>query len=432
MRSLLIIARREIASRFGNPVVLLLTIGVPLLIAALISVVFGDLVVGRTISEKRIPVGIVNLDRGGPWGNLGELFVQAMLPREGETGLLSDPLFELFTVTELDGEALARRLVKQEKLVATLIIPPEFSDSLAADERATLTVLVDGRQESSGVAFRTVVATLANMLSTGEVTLRTTAQALLRYPRPRRQLESGALLDDLTALALDAARPGANPIQVQRVEHGGQAVRIAWRRYLAAAIAVMFSGFMALTGSGSIFREKAQWTLQRLFTTPNPPGVILTGKTVGTYLGGLLHLGVLVGGMAVLERVLTRGGNPTQRVDPVGLALLVLAGLLAATGLGVAIAGLARTYTQATSWGGLALLLMGLLGGIFFPVELLPIPLRALSRATYFYWAMDGYLRLSRGEGAEAIWLHLAILATMGGLLFLVGSRRLRQRDGSF
>jgi ABC-type multidrug transport system permease subunit len=75
-------------------------------------------------------------------------------------------------------------------------------------------------------------------------------------------------------------------------------------------------------------------------------------------------------------------------------------------------------------------MLMGLAGGIFFPVELFSPPLNLLSRVTFHYWAMAGYLKLALGGGATSILPHSLILTAMGVLFFAVGSRLLRRRIG--
>jgi ABC-type uncharacterized transport system permease subunit len=64
------------------------------------------------------------------------------------------------------------------------------------------------------------------------------------------------------------------------------------------------------------------------------------------------------------------------------LALLIPAVAAAAAGIGMTIAGFAGTHIQAANYGRAVLLLMGLAGGSFFPVELFPEPVQTLSRLT--------------------------------------------------
>ena len=95
-------------------------------------------------------------------------------------------------------------------------------------------------------------------------------------------------------------------------------------------------------------------------------------------------------------------------------------------------AGFARTYAQAASYGAAILLLMALAGGIFFPVELFPRPMQALSRITFHYWAMDGYLKLALGGSTVSILPHVVILGVMGLSLVTIGGWIVRRRIGLF
>lgn len=429
MKKLLVIVWKELTVGFTDPAVLLLAIAMPLAIAALINFAFGNLVLGRGIPDANIPVGIVNQDQGGQWGNFGQIFARVMIPAPNESAPLSDPLFELFTVQEIEDETLARRLVEREKLIAALFVPPDFSDALAT-ESAAVKVYINGRDSVKGAAFKSVVETLANVISTGEVTVRAAVEGLAQDPRARAQLESGRLNETIADLALTAAMPESNPIKVRRISNVGQSAQIELTHYLAAAIAVLFTGFWGLIGSATLWQEKAQWTLQRMHITPTRPGIILAGKTLGIYLGSLIQMAALVGGMTAMEWILRSGPDQGPKMDLPGLSVLILVVLMAATGVGVLIAGFARTYAQAANGGRAILLLMGLAGGVFFPVELFPRPLQALSRVTYHYWAMDGYLKLALGGSAISILPHVFILAIMGLLFFTIGGWFLRRRIG--
>jgi ABC-2 type transport system permease protein len=431
MRKLLAILWKEVVLRFTDPTVLLLAIAMPLAITALVELAFGNLVLGRGIPNMNIPVGVVNQDQGGQWGNFGEIFSQVIISGTETSALPDDLNFELFTLREIEDEARARRMVEREKLIAALFIPPDFSQALA-NERATIRMYINDRYMFRGVAFEGVVETLANMISTGEVTVRATVKGLMGQPGMRAQLESGELDETLADLALTAAMPESNPIKVHLASNVSQPAQIELTHYLAAAIAILFSGYTALLGSASLLQEKAQWTLQRMVITPTRPGIILGGKALGTYLKGLIQMGALVGGMTAMEWMLSSGPSQAPKINLLGLFLLILVVVAAATGFGVAVAGFARTYAQAASYGAGILLLMALAGGVFFPVGLFPQPMQAVSRLTFHYWAMDGYLRLAFGGSATSILPHIVILGAMGLLLVTIGGWLMRRRVGVF
>jgi ABC-2 type transport system permease protein len=429
VRKLLVIAWKEIVLRFTDPMVLLLTIVVPLALAALVGLAFGDFVLGRGIPDVDIVVGIVNHDQGGQWGNFGQIFEQVMI-RE-TSPFPGDPLFELFAVRQLDDEDQARRMVEREELIAAVIIPSDFSQALETGG-ATVHLWVNGRSDIRGAAFEDVVETLANRISTAKAAVVTTVRGLAQYPPTRIQLEAGTLDEAIADLAVTATMPASNPIKVQRLGDVGQSARIRLTHYLTAAMAILFTGFTGLVGSASLLQEKAQGTLQRMHITPTRPAIILGGKTLGTYLSGLIQVTALIVGAIVMDRVLGAGSGQDVRIDLLGLSVLALSVVAAATGAGVGIAAFARTYAQAANYGRALLMLMGLIGGIFFPVELFPRSVQVVTRLTFHYWGMDGYARLAAGEGVIGLLPNVLVLTMMASLFFGVGNWLLRRRVGFF
>ena len=429
MKKLMAILWKDVVLRFTDPGVLLLAIALPLAITALIELAFGNLVLGRGMPDATIPVGIVNQDEGGRWGNIGEILPYAIISGTEKSTYRTSMAGELFTVIELDDEGKARRMVEREELMAALFIPPGFSQDLA-NERATITTYINDRYMFRGVAFKSLVEMLAALISTGEVTVRATVQGLLQQPGMRGRLESGELDEPLADLAVTAAMLESNPIKVQVTESVGQFVQMQLTHYLAAAVAIFFAGYTALLGSASMLREKAQGTLQRMYTTATRPGIMLAGKTLGPYLKGLIQMGTLLASITVMEWALGGAGDATQRSDVAGLCLLVVTGVAAATGTGVLAAGLARTYAQAATYGSGVLLVMALAGGIFFPVDLFPRPMQIVSRITFHYWAMDGYVALALGGGLIDVWPHLVVLGLGGLSLVGIGGWLLRRRVG--
>lgn len=438
MKKLLLVARHEIALHYLNPVVLALTVALPLLIAAVIHLAFGGVVLERGIPEGRVPVGVVNLDRGGAWGSFGSLLAGALVPdpNPSRPAPADDPALRAFAVRAVPDEAEARRRVEREGLFAALIIPADFSEALAAG-RATVEVHVAGRENVLGEAFAGVVETAANLISSAEISARTAIEGLLGFPAARMSLREGRWNEALADLVRAAASPENNPIRVQRLPAAGPRARVKLAHYLAASLAVMFIGFTALMISAGLFQDKRQGTLQRALVTPTRPAVVLGGKFLGAYLAAVVQLGLLAGGTAVLERLLggaAGGGTGTTNplgIDPAGLAVLILATAAAAAGIGAAIAGLAGSYLQAANSGIAALLVMGLLGGVFFPVDFFPAPLHHLSRATYQYWSIDGFVKLALGGGAAGIAPHALVLTALAAVFFVIGGLRLKRRLGN-
>lgn len=442
-RAAALIARHEIAQRLGDPIMWLLMLALPLAIDALIVLSFGDMVMGRALPEAAVPVAIVNQDRGCRWGRFGEVYERVLLPGSevpapflelvgtDDENLASSAtdIRALYRARLLDDPDEARHLVGGGELAAALLIPPDFSEALIA-ERAGVTVVIDGQRDAQGAAFAGAVEALSNLVSTSEVTVRTTMSVLERQPATRYLLQRGQLHDALSEIAVRAAMPGSSPIAIAHEPVAASRPAIPLTHQMAAAIAVLFIGFAGLLGSASLLKQEAQYTLQRMAVSPTPFGAIVVGVAAGTIVTAMVYATALVGGMALAERVL--GARPARvaSLDPVGLFLLVIAASAAATGYGLLVAGLCPSYARAANLGRGILVLGALLGGTFFPVSALPPAARTLARGTFHYWAIEGYTTLAHGGGTVELAAHALILVAMALAMGALGTWRLRARLG--
>ena len=84
--------------------------------------------------------------------------------------------------------------------------------------------------------------------------------------------------------------------------------------------------------------------------------------------------------------------------DPLGVALLILAGVLAGTGITSLVASFARTPEQAGSWQAVVAVTLGLLGGAFFPIQQSGSFMATASLVTPHAWFLRGLGSLV-GEG---------------------------------
>ena len=109
--------------------------------------------------------------------------------------------------------------------------------------------------------------------------------------------------------------------------------------------------------------------------------------------------------------------------NPIGVGLLILAGVVAAMAVMALIATLARTPEQAGNWQAVVALGLGMLGGSFFPVAQAGGLIEKLSLATPHAWFLRGVGELQAGGGVvdvlPAVAAILAFAAVTGALAFL-------------
>jgi ABC-2 type transport system permease protein len=173
---------------------------------------------------------------------------------------------------------------------------------------------------------------------------------------------------------------------------------------------VMFSFFLVLTIGWLFVAERRQGTLKRLCAAPITRVEILLGKLAPCYLLSVGQGLVLLTAGRVIFR-LSLGG------EPLWLIPVVLSTSLAAMGMGVLVASVAKTEAQVAIYGSLlVLVLAGLSGCLMGNRSLMPETMQHISRITPLAWSLDAYLQLLANPSPE-----IAIVVQACGVLMLFG-----------
>jgi ABC-type Na+ efflux pump permease subunit len=180
-------------------------------------------------------------------------------------------------------------------------------------------------------------------------------------------------------------------------------------QYLIPMAAVAFAFFLVLNVGWLFTAERRQGTLRRLRAAPLSRTEILLGKLLPCYAlsvaQGLLLLGA---GKAIW------GLN--WGPDPLWLLPLVLCTSLAAMGLALLVASVARTETQVAIYGTILVLGLSLLGGCLIPRTLMPEGVQGYTYFTPHAWALDAYTELlvSATPRLETVRMACGVLAAFG------------------
>jgi ABC-type Na+ efflux pump permease subunit len=199
-------------------------------------------------------------------------------------------------------------------------------------------------------------------------------------------------------------------------EPGGFLKRGAARyQILVPSYTVMFAFFLVLTVGWLFVAERRQGTLIRLRAAPLTRGQILAGKLLPCLLLSLFQgVFLLAAGNVVF--------GMSWGTEPLWLLAVVACTSLAAMGLAMLIAGLAKTETQIAVYGTLLVLVLAGISGSLMPRDLMPEEMRRLSYITPHAWALDAYAQLLLNPAPEIaiVAQSCAVLAAFGvGFLLL-------------
>jgi len=179
--------------------------------------------------------------------------------------------------------------------------------------------------------------------------------------------------------------------------------------------------FIPLIGLSAMFaQERAGGTLRRLLVTPTSKGLILGGTIFGQVLTAVLQMVILVTFGALVLRV--NWGS-----SPLGLAMVILSSTLAAAALGTMLGTFVKTEGQANGLSIMIGMVMAMLSGCWYPIELFPPIMRTTAQVFPTYWAMQGFLDIAvRGQGAAGVALESLVLLGFALVFFTVGVLRFK------
>jgi ABC-2 type transport system permease protein len=199
--------------------------------------------------------------------------------------------------------------------------------------------------------------------------------------------------------------------------------------FVLIGIALLQIGQTGLTSFAQKLRqEQTTGTFEALMAVPTRPSLLILSSAAYDLLRATaLGIVMIVLGLVIFDLRLEESASSYL------LALVALAGSIAVfAALGVAVAAFTVVFKQSAALLGAVVGVLALLGGVWYPVSVLPTPVRTIARLVPFTWALDA-LRASllRGD-ADVRDLLLLLAAALAGvplalLLFSFALRRARQ-----
>ena len=380
MRATWLICVKDLKARLRDRSALLIGVVVPLGLAFIFNSIFS----GISGASNVISLGVVNADHGVA----SQQFTSQVLPAVGRSGLIT-----IHTEPSLDR---ARALAANGTLAAVIVIPAGFSARVQAGQPASMQVIGNVDAPISAEVARSIAESYAADLNRVRLSVATVAGTTTLSPAR------------IQALAAQAA---AASVPVAVTDVSAQTRELNQKSFFAAGMAVFFLFFTVQFGVTSLLEERNDGTLARLLAAPISRASILGAKLLTSFLLGVISMTVLVAATTLLFGA--TWGNP------VGVTVLIVTAILAATGIMALIATLARNAEQAANWQSVVAVILGLVGGTFFPVSQAPGVLSSITFVAPQAWFLRGLGDL-RGGGVSVVWVPalamLAFAAVTGGL----------------
>jgi len=179
--------------------------------------------------------------------------------------------------------------------------------------------------------------------------------------------------------------------------------------------------FIPLIGVSAMFAwEREGGTLRRLLVSPTTKAMFIGSTVVGQVLTALLQMAILIV-FGALTLDINWGSSP------LALGLIMLTSALSAAALGTMLGTMIKTAGQGDGLSILIGMVMAMMGGCWYPIELFPEAIRQAAQILPTYWAMNGFLNIAvRGQGLEGVLLPSAILTGFAVVFFAIGVWRFK------
>jgi ABC-2 type transport system permease protein len=320
-----------------------------------------------------------------------------------------------FEVTDLEE---AKDLFSKRRISSFLIIPSNFTLENIIQSPVTLEMHEQLNSLNAMVAQREVEAIVGRTGSTLQIASSSVIEAESIHPFPSaadKQAYYQVALDDAERLM------GETPDRFEVVK-GDTPDQIEYDPQTNSSAGQLITWvFIPLIGlSGTFCYEREKGTLKRLLTTPTTKATFILGTISGQVMIALCQMALLVVfGMYVMH--VNWGSNISA------LALILVISAIAAAALGTMLGAFVKNENQATGLSIMIGMLMALLGGCWYPLDLFPAAVQNIVKILPTTWAMQGMLDVGlRGSDVAGILPEAGVLLGFAAVFFTIGLLRFR------
>lgn len=395
---------------------------------------------------------VMTLALGGIFSSDGDNPIE-ILAVNNDTGTIGDQIIEglretegFAVETEWEGIALTRAtaeaLIVDQKRSIAVIIPADFSDTIERSvfetptdetpQKAQIDLVVDPTLSSqiigpvkgtlTGLSQQTIMKGIAPrgidlFLDQIDQTAGASLPIAFRETMREQAVRSTAGGGD-TSSVVEVVQMQPADMEIEQTPNSVQQNVPGWTLFGVF--------FISQTLATSLLEEKKVGTFRRLLVAPMSRAALLLGKLTPFLIVNLVQI-VLMFAVGVFIMPLVGAPKLELGSHPEALILISLAVSLAATGLGLLIAALARTAEQIGGIGSLLVVTMAALGGVMVPRFVMPDFMQTVGLITPHAWALTAYQDvLVRGYGVARILPEVAVLMGFAVVFFGVALWRFK------
>ncbi len=399
-------AKKDLRRRLRDPMAMLLWVGLPLVMAILISAVSG----GDGSVRPRGRLLFADLDDSFASRAVASAFAQ------GELG-------KMFDVESVELEA-GRKRIHDGDGSALIVVPLGFGEALLLDQPTTLEVVKNPSQKILPKIAEETLGLAADAVfyaqRIGGDRLRKPIESIVNGPPAGQKVMPSAFIAGFSIEINNTVERLARYLDPLVIEVETESLKVEDKSSPRNNFALLFFPsmlflsllFMAQGLSEDLWREQTLGTLRRASCSPGGVGALLFGK----FLCATLMIGAIAAcGMFF---ALLRFGLVLSRA-PLGLAWITLCGAFLFALMALVVVH-AKTQRGGHMLTNMVLFPLSMIGGSFFPFEAMPTWMSTIGRWTPNGFGLEVFKRILFGEStfAEVALGGICMLALTSFLLW--------------
>lgn len=351
--------------------------------------------------SSKIPIAIINSDKG----IYGDIYEDVM---KNEKDL------DIILYSEENFKNVVN-MVKETKIASMIYIPENFSDSIINNSDVNITIYKSSSNNSFYI--EELVKKITNQIDisslTGHFVLKNIEKSIILNDLDKKKHFENSFNEALKELTLN------NKVSVEYEILSVQKENLILPTGFNATspgFGVMFVMMGAFFTAVVLAEEREMNILSRLLTTPITKIVVLSGKLLGVFCVTIIQfLFIIFFGQFILG---VNWGN-----SPLSVLLIAISFTLSAVGLGTILSSIVKTSAQASALTILISIVTSMIGGAWWPIEIMPKYLQNIAKFTPQYWAINGFNKIIlRGFGLKEIMPNFSILIIYAIVSLLIAS----------
>jgi len=291
----------------------------------------------------------------------------------------------------------AKKNVSNQDAVAAVVVPDDIGQRIT--EKKPLFDIIVQRKTEDYLALSTH--------------LEGTAGLVLRSYQATSNLEDGAFSMVLEAITTNKGVTVDKQI-IQKDTNDSVEINLMF-----VGFAIMFMMFGLSGAASTILDERIGGTWGRLIVSPASKLQISLGYLLAYFSMGWIQFAVLMAAMKIMFD--TSWGRFTYLIPFASLVILCV------VGFGLMIAGLVKTKQQASAISAVLIVSTCMLGGVYWPIDIVPDIMQKIALGVPQTWAMSGFKEIISGSlHAGTLLKDTAALLGFSVLFFFIGLRGMK------